>query len=53
VVARLDRPGFALGSGEIALWLLAALSGAGEPPQRGRSWRHRALERLRLWMRQR
>lgn len=58
VVARLDRPGFVLGYGEIALWLLTAFTGAGEPPTAGEppnggGWRARSLDRLRSWVRRR
>jgi len=47
VVARLDHHGFVLGFGEIALWLLTAFSGAGEPPNGGRSGPAGALDHLR------
>lgn len=51
VVACLDRSGFVLGRGEIALWLLTAFAGGEEPPpKRGRRLRDR-IRRIRPWRR--
>lgn len=55
VVARLDRAGFVLGDGDIALWLLTALHGSdpagGAGPDRSRSGLRGAVARLRTWLR--
>lgn len=49
VVACLDRPGFVLAHGEIALWLLTAFCDAEEsPPKRRRSLRD-GVRRVRSW----
>lgn len=53
VVACLDRSGFVLGRGEIALWLLTAFGDGEEPPpRRGRRLRDR-IRRIRQWRRER
>lgn len=53
VVAHLERPGFVLAHGEIALWLLTAFCDEGElPPKRLASLRDR-LGRRRWWARRR
>lgn len=51
VVACLDRSGFVLGRGEIALWLLTAFGdGEEHPPKRGRRLRD-LIRRIRPWRR--
>ena len=53
VVARLDRPGFVLGHGDLALWLLTAFRDDEEPPPRGRLSLRDHVRRVRLWRRPR
>jgi Family of unknown function (DUF6166) len=52
VVACLDRDGFVLCDGDVALWLLTAFcDGDGTPPGRTRSLRRRATGWFRSWLR--
>ncbi len=52
VVARLDRPGFVLGYGDLALWLLTALCDCEELPVRRRlSLRDRVRQMRSRWRR--
>ena len=52
VVASLDRPGFVLGHGEIALWLLSAFCPGDEPGIESRpSLRARVARHLPWWIR--
>lgn len=49
VVACLDRPGFVLAHGEIALWLFAAFGDGGEPPLKRRLRLRDRARRIRRW----
>lgn len=51
VIACLDRAGFVLGHGKIALWLLTAFGEGEGPPRSSQSLRARAAGRLRVWRR--
>ncbi len=58
VVARLERAGFVLGDGDIALWLLTAFcdsdaSADRSPADRPQSLGTRAIGRFRSWLRRR
>ena len=53
IVARLDRAGFVLSHGEVALWLLTAFCEDDGPPSRRRTLRPRVVGRLHAWRRRR
>ncbi len=53
VVACLDRPGFVLGHGEIALWLLTTFCDGGEPLRKQSRGMRERLRRIRRWGRRR
>lgn len=49
IVACLDRPGFVLAHGEIALWLLTAFRESDEPARRRRRSLRDRVHRIRAW----
>jgi hypothetical protein len=53
VVACLDRSGFVLGYGDLALWLLTAFRDGGEPPSTRRWGRRARVGRMRSRRRRR
>lgn len=53
VVARLDRSGFVLGYGDLALWLLTAFCDDEPPPLRRRLSLRGRVRRMRSWRRPR
>lgn len=53
VVGYLDRSGFVLGYGDLALWLLTAFGEREQPPPRRRPGLRDHVRRMRSWRRQR
>lgn len=51
VVARLDHPGFVLGHGDVALWLLTAFADGNEPPPGRRLKLRDRVRRVWPWRR--